>query len=44
VRPPRKVRVGSLRTVEIWSHPLILLLAVGLLAVEWTLRRRTGLA
>ena len=42
VRPPRKVRVGSLRTVEIWSNPLVLLLAVGLLAAEWTLRRRTG--
>ena len=42
VRPPRKVRVGSLRTVEIWSNPLMLLLAVGLLATEWTLRRRTG--
>jgi hypothetical protein len=42
VRPPRKVRVGSLRTVEIWSNPLLLLLAVGLLVAEWTLRRRTG--
>jgi uncharacterized membrane protein len=42
VKPARKVRVGSLRTVEIWSNPLMLLLAVGLLAAEWTLRRRTG--
>jgi uncharacterized membrane protein len=42
VRPPRKVRVGSLRTVEVWSNPLLLLLAVGLLVAEWTLRRRTG--
>jgi uncharacterized membrane protein len=42
VRPPRRVRVGSLRTVEIWSNPLLLLLALGLLAAEWTLRRRTG--
>ena len=42
VRPPRQVRVGSLRTVEIWSSPLVLLLAIGLLAAEWTLRRRTG--
>jgi hypothetical protein len=25
VRPPRKVRVGSLRTNEIWSHWLMLL-------------------
>jgi len=44
VRAPRKVRVGSLRTIEIWSNPLLLLLAVGLLAAEWTLRRRTGRA
>ncbi len=42
VRPPRKVRVGSLRTVEVWSNPLLLLLAIGLLVAEWTLRRRTG--
>ncbi len=42
IRPPRKVRVGSLRTVEIWSNPLLLLLAVALLAGEWTLRRRSG--
>ena len=42
VRPPRKVRVGSLRTVELWSSPAMLLLALFLLAAEWTLRRRTG--
>jgi uncharacterized membrane protein len=42
LRPPRKVRVGSLRTIEIWSNPGLLLLAVGLLAGEWILRRRTG--
>jgi uncharacterized membrane protein len=42
VRPPRKVRVGSLRTVEVWSNPLVLILAIALLAVEWTLRRRRG--
>jgi uncharacterized membrane protein len=42
VRPPRKVRVGSLRTVEIWSNPLVLLLALTLLAAEWALRRRRG--
>jgi len=42
VRPPRRVRVGSLRTVEVWSNPLLLLLAIGLLVAEWTLRRRTG--
>ncbi|MBN2573497.1 MAG: hypothetical protein JXP73_02940 [Deltaproteobacteria bacterium] len=42
VRPPRKVRVGSSRTIEIWSNPLVLLLALALLGAEWTLRRRTG--
>jgi uncharacterized membrane protein len=42
VRSPRKVRVGSLRTIEIWSSPLVLLLAVALLAGEWALRRRRG--
>ncbi len=42
VRPPRQVRVGSLRRVEIWSNPLLLGLALAFLAVEWTLRRRAG--
>ena len=42
IRPARQVRVGNLRTVAIWSHPLLLLLAVGLLASEWLLRRRAG--
>jgi uncharacterized membrane protein len=42
VRPPRQVRVGSLRRIEIWSNPLLLVLALGLLATEWTLRRRAG--
>lgn len=42
LNPPRKVRVGSLRTVEVWSNPLLFLLAVGLLVAEWTLRRRHG--
>ncbi len=42
IRPARQVRVGNLRTVAIWSHPLLLLLAVGLLAGEWLLRRRAG--
>jgi len=42
IRPARQVRVGSLRTVAIWSHPLLLLLAVALLASEWMLRRRAG--
>jgi hypothetical protein len=42
VKAPRKVRLGSLRTVELWSNPLMLLLAIALLAAEWTLRRRSG--
>jgi hypothetical protein len=42
IKPPRRVRVGSLRTEEIWSSPLALLLALGILAAEWTLRRRRG--
>jgi uncharacterized membrane protein len=42
VRKAREVRVGSLRTVELWSSPLLLLLAVVLLGTEWALRRRMG--
>jgi hypothetical protein len=42
IRPARQVRVGSLRTVAFWSNPLLLLLAVALLATEWMLRRRAG--
>jgi uncharacterized membrane protein len=42
VRKPREIRAGSLRTVELWSNPLLLLLAILLLATEWTLRRRAG--
>jgi uncharacterized membrane protein len=42
VRKPREIRAGSLRTVELWSNPLLLLFAIGLLATEWTLRRRAG--
>jgi hypothetical protein len=42
IRPARQVRVGSLRTVALWSHPLLLFLAVALLAAEWMLRRRAG--
>ena len=42
IRPARQVRVGNLRTVAFWSHPLLLFLAVALLATEWMLRRRAG--
>jgi uncharacterized membrane protein len=42
VRKAREVRVGSLRTIELWSSPLLLFLAVVLLGSEWALRRRAG--
>ncbi len=42
VRKAREVRVGSLRTVEVWSHPWLLFVAIMLLATEWALRRRAG--
>lgn len=42
VRDPREVRVGRQKQVPVWSHPLWLLLALGLLAAEWALRRRSG--
>lgn len=42
VRKAREVRVGSLRTIELWSNPLLLVLAVLLLGGEWALRRRAG--
>jgi uncharacterized membrane protein len=42
VRKAREVRVGSLRTIELWSSPLLLLIAVLLLGTEWALRRRAG--
>ena len=38
--PPAVKRVRS----ELWSHPLVGVLLLVLLAVEWTLRRRWGLA
>jgi uncharacterized membrane protein len=41
-KPPRVVRVGNLRTLEFWANPLILLLAVVFLGLEWALRRRAG--
>jgi uncharacterized membrane protein len=42
IRPSREARVGRQQAVELWSRPLLLLLGVGLLALEWTLRRRSG--
>jgi hypothetical protein len=42
IKEPRQIRVGKLRTIEVWSHPALLALALGLLGVEWALRRRAG--
>jgi len=42
IRDPREVRVGRHRQVEVWSSPVLLLLALGLLGAEWMIRRRAG--
>lgn len=42
LRPLREERVGTQRTVELWSHPALLLVALALLVTEWTVRRRAG--
>jgi hypothetical protein len=42
VRPSREIRVGRQETVEVWSRPPLLLVGLGLLLIEWTLRRRSG--
>jgi uncharacterized membrane protein len=42
VRKAREVRVGSLRTIDLWSSPMLLFIAVVLLGAEWALRRRAG--
>ena len=41
-RPPRVARVLSRRHDELWTSPWLLALLVGLLAMEWWLRRRYG--
>ena len=40
IRPSREVRIGRQQSIEIWSTPLLLLLGIGLLTLEWFLRRR----
>ncbi|WP_428266815.1 hypothetical protein [Haliangium sp.] len=40
--PPRIVRVDRRADVELWSRPLLLILALLFLAAEWVLRRRSG--
>jgi len=42
IRDPQEVRVGRRRAIEVWSNPALLLLAIGLLALEWVVRRRAG--
>lgn len=40
--PPRIVRVDRRTDVELWSRPSVLVLVIGLLGLEWLLRRRSG--
>jgi uncharacterized membrane protein len=40
--PPRVVRIGKHRDVELWSRWFMLPLALALLTAEWILRRRFG--
>lgn len=40
--PPRIVRVDRRTDIELWSHPGLLVLIVGLLGLEWLLRQRSG--
>ena len=42
IRASREVRIGRQQSVEIWSTPLLLLLGIALLTLEWALRRRLG--
>ncbi|MEP6652117.1 MAG: glutamine amidotransferase [Myxococcales bacterium] len=42
IRNPREVRVGSQKQLQVWSHPALLMLVLGLLAAEWAVRRRAG--
>jgi hypothetical protein len=39
---PRVIRVDRRRDVELWSRPLLLLLALAFLGLEWGLRQRSG--
>ncbi len=42
VLPLREERIGSQRSIPLWSHPALMLVALALLALEWALRRRAG--
>ncbi len=43
-RPPRVAAIESRRQVELWDGPWAFLGIVGVLALEWALRRRLGFA
>lgn len=38
-----EITVQETRTFTLWDHPAVLILLVGLLAVEWLMRRYTGM-
>ena len=40
--PARILRVDARRDVELWSRPLVLVVALVLLGLEWGLRQRSG--
>ncbi|HEY3352562.1 MAG TPA: glutamine amidotransferase [Polyangia bacterium] len=42
MHPPRVVRIGKHRDIELWSRWFMLPMALGLLTIEWVLRRRWG--
>lgn len=42
LKPPRFVKVNHRRVIQLWDHFAIFLVIIGLLAAEWSLRRRWG--
>ena len=40
--PPRMVRVNRRTVIHLWDSSAVFLLIVGLLGIEWTMRRRWG--
>ncbi|AWV89090.1 glutamine amidotransferase [Bradymonas sediminis] len=42
LKPPRFVKVNHRRVIQLWDHFAIFFLILGLLAAEWSLRRRWG--
>jgi uncharacterized membrane protein len=41
-QPPRFVEVNHRRVIQLWDSVMLFLLIVGLLGIEWSLRRRWG--